>query len=80
LGEDEVKRFILRLPPDLHQQLKALADADLRSLHAEILVLLKEAVTTRGEEDQNPKNLAGAGEGGPARSNAAKGMAVPSAA
>lgn len=35
--------LILRLPPDLHAKLKALAERDERSLNREIVYLLKQA-------------------------------------
>jgi len=41
------KRLLLRLPAELHQELTDEAEADLRSLNAEILVLLREALTAR---------------------------------
>lgn len=41
---NEIVRFVLRLPPDLHAQLKALAEREDRSLHAQILHLLKRAL------------------------------------
>lgn len=47
-----VKIFTLRLPEELHATLAKLAEEDLRSLHAEILVLLKEAVVARQIKEQ----------------------------
>ena len=44
---EDIKRFTLRLPPALHSQLESLAEQDRRSLHAEILVLLEEAIVAR---------------------------------
>lgn len=38
----EVK-LILRLPPDLHATLKALAERDVRSLNSEMVYLLRQA-------------------------------------
>lgn len=40
----EVIRFVLRLPPDLHEELKAWADREERSLHAQILYVLRRAL------------------------------------
>jgi hypothetical protein len=40
----------LRIPAELHAQLKQEADADRRSLNAEILWLLSEALTAKGNE------------------------------
>lgn len=43
----ERKPFLLRLPQDLHDDLRAWADQDLRSLNAQIEYLLREAVRRR---------------------------------
>ncbi|MCE9637069.1 MAG: toxin-antitoxin system HicB family antitoxin [Planctomycetes bacterium] len=43
----ERKPFLLRLPPDLHDELRAWAEHDLRSLNAQIEYLLREAVQRR---------------------------------
>lgn len=41
------KPFLLRLPPDLMEELRAWAHQDLRSLNAHIEFLLREAVKRR---------------------------------
>jgi len=41
---DKVIRFVLRLPPELHDRLRALAAAEHRSLHGQILYLLERAL------------------------------------
>lgn len=41
---ESVVRFLLRLSPELHEKLKAMADREDRSLHAQIIHLLKRAV------------------------------------
>jgi len=41
------KPFLLRLPPDLLEQLRAWAAQDLRSLNAQIEYLLRQAVARR---------------------------------
>ena len=46
---DKVIRFVLRLPPDLHEELKALAARERRSLHGQILYLLQRAVEVTRE-------------------------------
>jgi hypothetical protein len=46
----EFKKFTLRIPEELHGKLTKLADEDDRSLHAEILSLLKEALKAREEK------------------------------
>ena len=42
------KAFALRLDPALHDAVQRLADAELRSVNAEIAVLLREALARRG--------------------------------
>lgn len=42
------KAFALRLDPALHDAVQRLADAELRSVNAEIEVLLREALARRG--------------------------------
>ncbi len=49
---DTEKRLLLRLPAELHLELADLADQDLRSLNAEILVLLREAIAARKTEQR----------------------------
>lgn len=44
---DTDKKITVRMPADLHERLVELADADTRSLNAEILVLLREAIERR---------------------------------
>lgn len=46
------KAFLLRLPPELHDELKRWAAADLRSLNGQIEFLLRDALKRRrGERD-----------------------------
>jgi hypothetical protein len=42
------KAFALRLDPALHDAIQRLADAELRSVNAEIEMLLREALARRG--------------------------------
>jgi len=42
------KAFALRLDPALHDAIQRAADSDLRSVNAEIEVLLREALARRG--------------------------------
>ncbi|MBH0114168.1 toxin-antitoxin system HicB family antitoxin [Novosphingobium sp. YJ-S2-02] len=42
------KAFALRLDPALHEALERVAAADLRSVNAEVEVLLREALARRG--------------------------------
>lgn len=42
------KSFLVRLEPGLHAALERMAAADVRSLNAEIEVLLREALRARG--------------------------------
>ena len=46
---DRVIRFVLRLPPDLHDRLKTLAAREHRSLHGQILYLLERAIDMEQE-------------------------------
>ena len=46
---EEVIRFLLRLPPDLHERLRRLAVRERRSLHGQILYLLEQAVEESNE-------------------------------
>ncbi len=49
------KAFPLRLDPALHDAIQRLADAELRSVNAEIEVLLREALARRGvKPDRTP--------------------------
>lgn len=47
LAVPEKKAFPLRLDPDLYEQLRRWADADLRSVNAQIEYLLRQAVEAR---------------------------------
>jgi hypothetical protein len=71
LTDDEVKKLALRLPVELHTIISQLAKADRRSLHAELLVLLQEAINARetAVEDADPKNHAGQSKEWPAWHN-----------
>jgi hypothetical protein len=42
------KAFPLRLDPDLYETLRRLAEAEFRSVNAEIEFLLREAISARG--------------------------------
>ena len=70
---DDIKKLALRLPVDLHEKISQLAKADRRSLHAELLTLLQEAIEEReqAKEDIDPKNHAGQSEEWPAWSSTA---------
>ncbi len=54
----ERKAFVLRIPPDLWEELQRMAAQELRSVNAQIEYLLREAVRQRGR--LRPKG----GEGG----------------
>ncbi len=43
----ERKKFLLRLPPKLHEELRAWAEQEMRSLNGQIEYLLKQAVIRR---------------------------------
>jgi hypothetical protein len=50
------KAFLLRIDPDVLAAVQRLADADLRSLNAQIEYLLREAVAKRdGKKKSTPK-------------------------
>lgn len=40
----DIVKFLLRLPPDVHRELKTWADREERSLHAQILYVLRRAL------------------------------------
>lgn len=46
-GRGERKPFLLRLPPDLHDELRTWAEQELRSLNGQIEFLLRDAVRRR---------------------------------
>ena len=48
--QDRIIRFVLRLAPELHDRLRALAARERRSLHAQILYLLERALDMDQEE------------------------------
>lgn len=50
---DNEKRLTLRLPEDIHEEISRLAEEDYRSLHSEIIVLLKEAIAARKQQAAN---------------------------
>jgi len=58
MAEKEIIQAALRLPADMHARIKALADSDRRSLHAEILVLLDEAMAAREEREYTDLKIA----------------------
>ena len=50
--------FVLRMPPGLRQRVKAAAEGDRRSMNAEILCFIDEALEARraaGAQDEAPK-------------------------
>jgi hypothetical protein len=59
----ERKAFALRLDPALHDAIARLANADLRSVNAEIECLLREAMKARGvkieKKDENDNETEG---------------------
>ncbi len=50
----ERKTFLLRLDPAMHEALQRWADADLRSLNAQIEYVLREALRKAGRLPQAP--------------------------
>ena len=59
----EKKSFLLRIPPDLWQELERWAAADLRSVNGQIEFLLRQAVAKRKGE-AGDRAGASSGEGG----------------
>ena len=51
----EEKRITLRLPADVHTAVSEMADIDLRSLNAEIVILLREAIEARRAQQQTTR-------------------------
>ncbi len=49
---EERKSILLRIPPDLWEQIARLAQSDLRSINAEIEFLLRQSLKSRGIESQ----------------------------
>jgi hypothetical protein len=47
--QDRIIRFVLRLSPELHERLRALAARERRSLHGQILYLLEQALDVEHE-------------------------------
>ncbi len=67
------KAFALRLDPALHDAVQRLADAELRSVNAEIEILLREALVRRGVKvarSEAPKRGRPAGAGAQGDGNA----------
>lgn len=58
----ERKAFPLRLDPAIHAAVMRAANADLRSVNAEIEVLLREALRARGIKIEPPSGAQGEGE------------------
>ena len=54
----EIVRFALRLPPDVHEALQALARRDRRSLHSEILHILERYIAEEMPEGAESKRAA----------------------
>ena len=46
-GSTQRKAFLLRLPPELHEELRRWASSELRSLNGQIEFLLRDAVQRR---------------------------------
>ena len=50
-----MKRLTLRMPDDLYEALKKLAEKETRSMHAEILHLIKEAIRQTEEAEKKQR-------------------------
>ena len=51
---EEKKGFLLRLPPQLFEQLRRWAEQDMRSINGQIEWLLRDAVRRRGVQVEEP--------------------------
>lgn len=51
--DDHKKRVVLRLSPDLYDRLVALADGEERSLHGQVVWLIKTALTPAEEQHRD---------------------------
>lgn len=51
----EKKSFLLRINPELWEDLQRLADADMRSVNAQIEFMLREAVKQRIRREDEPE-------------------------
>lgn len=49
----ERKPYLLRLPPELWEEIQRLANADLRSVNSEIEFLLRSAIKLRTKRDED---------------------------
>ena len=60
----ERKKFLLRLPPKLHEELRAWAEEEMRSLNGQLEYLLRQALIRRNKTTAKKlENEPGAGEG-----------------
>ncbi len=58
MSDKEKKSFLLRIPPDLWEELQRWASQDLRSVNAQIEFLLRDAVNKRkGKSQAQPPDL-----------------------
>ena len=60
------KPFLLRLPPELHEELRRWAESEMRSLNGQIEYLLRDALRRRhgAGEELPPDKAVGDGEAG----------------
>ncbi len=56
----ETVRFVLRLPAEVHEAVKALAAADRRSLNGEIVYILERYIAETRTDQQEPEGKAAA--------------------
>ncbi len=56
----ETVRFVLRLPAEVHEAVKALAAADRRSLNGEIVYILEQYIAETRKDQQEPEGKAAA--------------------
>jgi hypothetical protein len=51
MADREVKKILLRIPPELWEKIQRMADVELRSVNGQIEYLLKEAVKAREKKE-----------------------------
>jgi hypothetical protein len=61
----ERKKFLLRLPPKLHEELRAWAEDEMRSLNGQLEYLLRQAVSRRNRATGQKLEDEAAGEDTP---------------
>jgi hypothetical protein len=61
-GDNGIKHISLRMPDDLHRQIKKRAEAEQRSLHGQIIYLLSSSCAAHSHSVQRPAEDKGGSE------------------